>query len=90
MVFTIYYFFWQSCVNARHLLELGQTLSRIISMEKVLDLGDKGFRSDLIENSISTLKKETSALIGHFNFSEQAKLIEDYQKNSSWYELATW
>ena len=72
----------------RKMVELGQALSRIISMEKVLDLGDKGFRSDLIENSLSTLKKEISALIGHFNFTEQAKLIEDYQENSSWYSLA--
>ncbi len=72
----------------RKMVELGQALSRIITMEKVLDLGEKGFRNDLIENSISTLKKEISALIGHFNFSDQAKLIEDYQENSTWYSLS--
>ncbi|MBV5350205.1 acyl-CoA dehydrogenase, partial [bacterium] len=63
-------------------MELGQALSRVISMEMVLNMGDKGFRKDLIDNSISTLQKEISALIGHFNFSGQACLIEDYQENS--------
>ncbi len=72
----------------RKMVELGQALSRIITMEKVLDLGEKGFRDDLIENSVSTLKNEISALIGRFNFSGQAKLIEDYQENSTWYSLA--
>ncbi len=72
----------------RKMVELGQAVSRIISMEMVIDLGEKGFRSDLIENSIASLKKEISALIGHFNFSDQAKLVEDYQENSTWYSLA--
>ena len=71
----------------RKMVELGQALSRIISMEMVIDLGEKGFRTDLIDNSISTLKKEISALIGHLNFSVQAKLIDDYQNNSNWISL---
>lgn len=72
----------------RKMVELGQALSRVISMEMVLNMGDKGFRKDLIDNSISTLQKEISALIGHFNFSGQACLIEDYQENSVWYTLS--
>ena len=72
----------------RKMVELGQALSRIISMEMVLDLGEKGFRSDLIENSVSTLRKEITALMGHFNFQLQANLIEDYQENSVWYAIA--
>jgi alkylation response protein AidB-like acyl-CoA dehydrogenase len=72
----------------RKMVELGQALSRIISMEMVLNLGEKGFRSDLIENSLSSLRKDISALMGHFNYSDQASLIEDYQENSVWYELA--
>ncbi|MEK7719540.1 MAG: acyl-CoA dehydrogenase family protein, partial [Bacteroidota bacterium] len=72
----------------RKMVELGQAISRIISMEKVVDLGEKGFRSDLIENSLATLKKEVTALIGHLNYSDKTTLIEDYQENSSWYALA--
>jgi alkylation response protein AidB-like acyl-CoA dehydrogenase len=71
----------------RKMVELGQALSRIVSMDMVIDLGEKGFRTDLIDNSIATLRKEISALIGHFNFNGQAKLIEDYQEKSVWYAL---
>ncbi|MCX6222945.1 MAG: acyl-CoA dehydrogenase family protein [Bacteroidia bacterium] len=72
----------------RKMVELGQAISRIISMEKVVDLGEKGFRSDLIENSLATLKKEVTALIGHLNYSDTTTLIEDYQENSSWFALS--
>ena len=72
----------------RKMVELGQAISRIISMEMVIDLGEKGFRSDLIENSVSTLKKEITALMGHFNFTDQANVVEDYQEDSSWFSLA--
>ncbi len=72
----------------RKMVELGQALSRIISMEMVIDLGEKGFRNDLVENSIATLRKEITALMGHFSFSVQANLIEDYQENSVWYAIA--
>lgn len=72
----------------RKMVELGQALSRIISMEMVINLGEKGFRTDLIDNSIASLKREISSLIGHFNFSGQSELIDDYQENSVWYTLA--
>jgi hypothetical protein len=71
----------------RKMVELGQALSRIISMEMVINLGEKGFRTDLIDNSIYTLKKEISSLFSHFNFSGEARLVEDYQENSLWYSL---
>lgn len=72
----------------RKMVELGQSISRIISMEMVIDLGEKGFRNDLIENSISTLKKEITSLMGHFNFTDPTNVVEDYQENSSWLSLA--
>ena len=72
----------------RKMVELGQAISRIISMEMVIDLGDKGFRNDLIENSISTLKKEITSLMGHLNFTDPTNVVEDYQENSSWLSLA--
>lgn len=72
----------------RKMVVLGQTISRIISMEMVIDLGEKGFRNDLIENSIITLKKEITSLMGHFNFSDQTNIVESYQENSNWFSLA--
>ena len=69
----------------RKMVELGQALSRIISLEMVIDLGEKGFRQDLIENSIATLKKEITTLMGNFSFPGRAILVENYSENSCWY-----
>jgi len=72
----------------RKMVELGQTLSRMISMEMVIDLGEIGFRSDLIENSLNQLKNEISGMIGQLHLSAKNLVVEEYSENSSWLKLA--
>lgn len=72
----------------RKMVELGQAISRIISMEMVINLGEKGFHADLIDNSIATLQKEVASFIGNLNYHGQPKLVEEYAQNSVWYALA--
>jgi alkylation response protein AidB-like acyl-CoA dehydrogenase len=71
----------------RKLVELGHIMSRIIAMEMVIDLGKKGFRQDLINNTISILRTEISGLLGNFRLLERTHVVEDYQHNSSWYNF---
>ncbi len=68
----------------RKMVELGQILGRIVSFEMVINLGEKGFRYDLIENGLSVLKHEVSALLNGFHNSETPMVIENYEENSSW------
>ncbi len=68
----------------RKMVELGQILGRIVSFEMVINLGEKGYRSDLINNGLVFLKQEISSLFQHFNFSNQTKVVEDYQDESNW------
>jgi len=68
----------------RKLVELGAILGRIVSFEMVINLGEKGYRSDLINNGLVFLKQEISSLFQHFNFSNQTRVVEDYQEESSW------
>jgi alkylation response protein AidB-like acyl-CoA dehydrogenase len=68
----------------RKLVELGQVLGRIVSFEMVLNLGEKGFREDLIENGLSVLKQEVVSLLYGFKSTEMSMVIEEYQENSSW------
>jgi alkylation response protein AidB-like acyl-CoA dehydrogenase len=68
----------------RKMVELGQVISRIVSMELVLDLGIKGFRRELIENGLVMLRKEISGLMGHFNMTDNSQVVEDYHQDSSW------
>jgi alkylation response protein AidB-like acyl-CoA dehydrogenase len=71
-------------LTQRKLVELGQVISRIISMEMVIKLGEKGFRQDLINNGIAMLRKEITSLMGHFKITDNSQIVEDYQQNSSW------
>lgn len=68
----------------RKIVELGQAISRIISMEMVLDLGAKGFRKELIDNCLAVFQKEITGLICNFKVSDNSHVVEDYQQNGSW------
>ncbi len=68
----------------RKLVELGQVIGRIVSAEMVINLGEKGFRSDLISSGIMMLNQEITALMSNFKHQNQTSVIEDYQDDSLW------
>ena len=49
-----------------------------------LDMGIKGFRQDLIENGIETIKHEISMLVSSYRFQTKVSPIEDYKDSSEW------
>jgi hypothetical protein len=71
-------------ISQRKFVELGQILGRIVSFEMVINLGSKGFRSDLINNGLEFLKQEINALFSHFNYGNQTCVVEDYHAESDW------
>lgn len=77
-----------SNLSQRKLVDLGRILSRIVCIGYVLDLEEKGYRKDLIDNSINLVKQEISALFASFHFDNSTNLVEDYQENSSWLDFA--
>lgn len=52
----------------RKMVELGQVLGRIVSSEMVINLGDSGYRKDLISNGLEMLSQEITSLMSGFNF----------------------
>jgi hypothetical protein len=74
--------------SQRKLVKLGQVISRIVSMDLVLYLEEKGFRKDLIENTITVLKQDISTLLNTFHFDNNSKVIIDYDENSNWLNFA--
>ena len=72
----------------RKLVELGQVIGRVISMDMVHKLADEGFRRDLIDGGIHMLQQEIQQLMSNFSFTNDDKIVEDYQENSSWLQLA--
>lgn len=69
----------------RKLVELGQVLGRLVSSEMVINIGDKGFRKDLVDNCIAIINQDITALMGSFSHKNRAGLVEDYQYDSSWF-----
>lgn len=68
----------------RKLVEMGKVIGRIISLNQVLQMADKGFRHDLVEGGVTMLRQEISRLMASFNFANNKTVIEDYSENSSW------
>ena len=68
----------------RKLVELGQVIGRVVSMDMIHLLADEGFHRGLIENGISMLNREICQLMSSFRINSHDKVIEDYHENSSW------
>jgi len=77
-------FIISTTLSQRKMVDLGRILGRIISVGYVLELQDKGFRKDLIDNCITTVRQEVSALFASFRFDHSITVVEDYQDNSAW------
>jgi len=70
----------------RKQVDLGKAISRIISMQFVVNLGHNGFNNKLISNTVSTLTTEINGIICSFRESEFTDVVEDYHIDSSWLE----
>ena len=68
----------------RKLVELGQVISRIIAMELVIKLGERGFDQQLIAASLATLQQEVTGLLSSYACDHRAALIDPDKGHPSW------
>lgn len=68
----------------RKLVQLGKALGRIVSMEMTLKLGETGYNSDMISNSIRVVKSEVNALIAAYTSNENPQVVLDLDEDSRW------
>ena len=68
----------------RKMVELGRAFSRIITMQMVVELVDRGFRRDLVDNCLAILTRDVKALLASFSDPASAAVVEDYRDGSSW------
>ncbi len=71
----------------RKLVQLGQALGRIVSMEMTLKLGENGFNSEMVSNSLKVIRSEVNSLISSYSSNEEPEVIEALDDNSSWLQL---
>ena len=68
----------------RKMVEMGKVIGRVISMNQVLEMANKGFRKDLIEGGITMLQQDIAKLMAAFSFNNKSEVVEGYQENSNW------
>ncbi|MEX0945023.1 MAG: acyl-CoA dehydrogenase family protein, partial [Balneolaceae bacterium] len=68
----------------RKLVQLGKALGRIVSMEMTLKLGESGFNSDMISNSLKVVRSEVNALISAYTHNEEPVVVEYMHDDSAW------
>lgn len=71
----------------RKLVVLGRILARIVCAQQVVEMGNGGFRPDLIRDGLETLKYDVSMLLSAFKFSTDVNPIEEYHDGSVWLDL---
>ncbi len=68
----------------RKLVDLGKIISKVVSANNVVSLGNKGFRPDLIDQSLETIKHEITMLVSSFQLQKRIAYVEGYNENISW------
>jgi alkylation response protein AidB-like acyl-CoA dehydrogenase len=74
-------------MSQRKQVQLGRALGRVISLQLVLELGDRGFREDLIRGAVRVLQQDVSSLLGGFRQVNEEDAVDDYGRESSWLEF---
>ncbi|MDT8444337.1 MAG: acyl-CoA dehydrogenase family protein [Desulfuromonadales bacterium] len=73
-------------LSQRKLVEIGQVVSRIVAMDLVLKLGERGFSRGLIDNCLINLQQEIAKFLKSCSFDNRSVLIETDREHPAWRE----
>ena len=71
----------------RKLVQLGKALGRIISMEMTIEMGERGYRQDLIANALEEFRAEVNSIMETYRTGGLTAVIEDYRDDSGWLQF---
>jgi alkylation response protein AidB-like acyl-CoA dehydrogenase len=71
-------------LSQRKMVELGKAISRVISMNFVINLGERGFNSQHIRNSIDSLTQEINMIIQNYSGKTDTAVIPIHSPESNW------
>src|SRR5690606_5683195 len=72
----------------RKLVDLGKIIARLVNIQYVLDMQEKGFRQDLVENCIYNMQLDIAQLASNLALSNHAELVVSYEGESDWLDFA--
>ncbi|GLB51238.1 acyl-CoA dehydrogenase [Neptunitalea chrysea] len=68
----------------RQMVVLGKVVARMVSLQYVNEMADKGFRTDLFDNCFKHMSMDISRLLADFTEYNNAEPIVEYNENSNW------
>ncbi len=71
----------------RKLVKLGKAVGRMVTLDMTIKMGESGFNSDMISNSMKMARAEIKSLITSYSETEEANVLDDYSDSSSWLQL---
>ena len=71
----------------RKLVDLGQIISRVVSANQVIELGESGFRPDLIGDCLQTIQHEIKILLKSYNNHGSIQPVESYSEDGNWLDF---
>ena len=71
-------------IAQRKMVQLGRAIGRLVTMNMTIKLGETGFNSDMISNSLKCLSNEIETLVARYSTEPQPDVIIDYKPESSW------
>ncbi len=71
-------------IAQRKMVELGQAISRMVSMNMTIDLGENGFNQEMISNSLAVLQKEIRMILSGYAVNNNAAVVYDPEAESDW------
>jgi len=77
----------ESKIPQRKLVDFGKIISRIVATNHAVVLRERGFRSDLINSSIETVRHEISVLTSSYYNHNLVTPISEYNEGSSWLQF---
>jgi alkylation response protein AidB-like acyl-CoA dehydrogenase len=71
-------------IPQRKQVQLGRILGRVVVLQMVLELGDRGFREDLIRGATSMLEGQVASLLGGYRHGGEEDVVAEYGAESAW------
>ena len=68
-------------------VRLGKIVAWLLSIGYVLDMGDHGFRQDLVDNAITVVRLKIAEQVTGLSQSKPGTLIEEYADGGDWKKL---
>lgn len=72
----------------RKMVDLGRILGRVVCVDFVIELAERGFNKELVDNCIKHVQQEIHTLASAINFDNRVMALETYLDDSAWWKFA--